>query len=82
MARDEAGRAEIAPDVRQVFFLYAEQVDALAARDLDGRHGVLFGDVGDRAQLLRRRHAAPDARHYGISTVALDVAVRALVDEA
>src|SRR5690606_28055860 len=82
VARDEARVREVAPDVRQVLFLHAEQVEPLSARDLDGRHGVFLGNVGDRAQLLRRRDAAPDARHDGVRSVALDVAVRTLVDEA
>src|SRR5688572_22216420 len=59
MTGHETRGVQVAPDVRQVFFLHAEQVDALTARDLDRRHGVLLGDVRDRAQLLRRRDPPP-----------------------
>src|SRR5690606_21536377 len=82
MAGDEPGGREVAPDRRQILLLHAEQIDALAAGQLHGRHGVFLGDLGDRPQLARRRDAAPDPRHDGVGAVALDVAVRALVDEA
>src|SRR5687768_313055 len=36
VARHETRGVEVAPDVRQILFLDAEQVDALPARDLDG----------------------------------------------
>ena len=70
------------PDGRQVVLLHAQQVDALAAGDLDGRDVELVGHVGDGAQLRRRGHAAPHARHHRIGAVLLDVGVDALVDEA
>jgi hypothetical protein len=35
------------PHAGQVFLLDAQQVDALTAGDLDGRHIVLLGHVGD-----------------------------------
>src|SRR5215212_9601401 len=66
----------------QVFLLHAEQVDALAAGDLDGRDLVLVDRVRDPAQLVRRRVAAPHARDHRIGAVLLDVGVAALVDEA
>src|SRR5262249_36983810 len=77
-----AGHADVAPDVDQVFLLHAEQVDALAAGDLDGGDAVLVHHVGDAAQLGRGRLAAPHARNDGVGAVLLDVGVRALVDEA
>ena len=82
VAGDEAGLAEIGPDGRQVLLPDAQHVDALAAGDLDGRDVELVDDVGDGAQLLRRGHAAPHARHDRIGAVLLDVGVDALVDEA
>ena len=42
---------------------------------------VLVGDVGDAAQLRRRRHAAVDARDDAERAVLLDVGVDAVVDE-
>ena len=43
---------------------------------------VLVGDVGDAAELVRRRHAAADARDDRERAVLLDVGVHAIVDEA
>jgi hypothetical protein len=51
VARHHAGLGEIGPHGGQVFLLHAEQVDALAAGDLDGGHLVFLGGVGDGAQL-------------------------------
>ncbi len=79
--RDEARVRQVAPDGGEVLLLDAEQVEPLAAGELDGRHLVFLGDLGDRAQLLRRRDAAPDPRHDGVRAVLLDIAVSALVDE-
>src|SRR5690606_9928389 len=77
-----ARHVEVLPDVGKVFPAHAEQVDALAARDLDGRYPVLLDHVGNAAQLARARLAAPDAGHHGVGAVLLDVGVVALVDEA
>ena len=52
MAGHHAGVVEVGPDRGQILLLDAEQVDALAAGDLDGRDLELVGDVGDRAQLV------------------------------
>ena len=82
LAGDQARGVELRPHRRQVFLPDAEQVDALAAGDLDGRNLELVGDVGDGAQLVRRRQAAPHARHHRERAVLLDVGVHALVDEA
>src|SRR5690606_28461483 len=49
---------------------------------LCGRLGVFPRALGAAPQRARRRAAAPDPRHDGVGAVALDVAVRALVDEA
>src|SRR3970040_1731823 len=78
---DESGGAQVAPNLRQVFFLDAEKMEPLSARELDRRHAVLLRDFRDRAKLFGRRDAAPDARHDRIRAVALNVAVRPLVDE-
>ena len=52
----------------------AEQVEPLAAGDLDQRDLVLLGDVGDPAQLGRRGDAAVHARDDAERAVLLDVA--------
>src|SRR4051812_48818352 len=78
-----AGRhPEVGPHGGQVLLAHAQQVDALAARDLDHRQLVLVGDVGDPPQLVGRDHAAADARHDAERAVVLDVGVDAVVDEA
>ena len=78
-----AGRhVEIGPDLRQIFLLHAEQVDALAAGDLHHRHVVLVRHVGDAPQLGGARHAAADARDDRERSVLLNVGVHAVVDEA
>src|SRR5690606_19092079 len=74
--------AEVAPDIDQVLLLHPEQVDALAAGDLDHRHGVLVGDIGDAAQFAGVGHPALHLRDHRERAVLLDVGVRALVDEA
>ena len=68
--------------VRQIGFLHAQQIDALAAGDLDHRHVVLVGDVGDAAQFGGRSDAAAHARDHGERAVLLNVGVDAIVDEA
>src|SRR5690606_34359819 len=73
---------EVAPDIDQVLLAHAQQVDALAAGDLDHRHRVLVGDIGDAAQLGGVGHAALHLRDHRKRAVLLDVGVRALVDEA
>ena len=82
VAGHHAGLVQVGPDRGQILLLDAEQVDALAAGDLDGRDLELVGDVGDGAQFARRGDAAPHARHHRIGAVLLDVGVDALVDEA
>ena len=77
-----AGHADVAPHGLQVFLLHAQQVDALAARDLDGGNFVFVHHIGDAAQLIGRGLAAPHAGHHGIGAVLLDVGVAALVDGA
>src|SRR5690606_29267933 len=72
----------VGPDGGEVFLFDAEQVDALAACDLDGGYLELVGHVGDGAQFLRIGHTAPHAGHDGIGAVLLDIGVDALVDEA
>ena len=82
MARDHAGLVEVGPDRRQILFLHTEEVDALAAGDLHRRDVELVGDVGNGAQLARRRDAAPHPRHHRIGAVLLDVGVHPLIDVA
>jgi hypothetical protein len=43
---------------------------------------ILVGDIGNAPQLIRRRHAAADARNDRERAVLLDVGVHAIVDEA
>src|SRR3970282_1853758 len=50
---NESGGAQVAPNLRQVFFLDAEQIAALSARELYRRHAVLLRHFRDRAQLFR-----------------------------
>ena len=57
-----AGHADVFPDVDQVFFLHAQQVDALAAGDLDGGDLVLVHRVGNAAQFVWRWSAPPHMR--------------------
>src|SRR6185369_17212690 len=76
------GHTEVFPDAGEVFLLHAQQVDALAARDLDGRHLVFVHHVGDTAQLTGGRFAAPHARDDRVRAVFLNVRVAALVDVA
>jgi hypothetical protein len=66
----------------QVFLLDAEQVDALAAGDLDRRHLVLLGASAMARSSAGVGQAAPHARHDRVGAVLLDVGVGALVDEA
>src|SRR5690606_68859 len=77
VAGHETRGAQVAPDLRQILLLHAEQIDSLAAGDLHRRHRVFLRDLRDRLQLARRRHTAPDARHDAVGPVALDIAVRA-----
>ncbi len=79
---DQPRIGQVRPDRRELLLLDAEHVDALAAGDLDRRHAVFFGGVGDRPQLARVGQAAPHPRHDRKSAVLLDVGVRPLVDEA
>ena len=62
LARDHAGGVEVGPHRGQVLLAHAEQVDALAAGDLDGRDLELVGHVGDRAQLVRAWSSPPHMR--------------------
>ncbi len=82
MAGDEAGGRQIAPDAGEILLPHAEQIDALAAGDVYGRHAVLLRDLGDRFEFGGRGLAAPHARHDRVAAVLLDVGVHALVDEA
>ena len=77
-----ARHAEVLPDARQVVLLDAQQIDALAAGELHHRHVVFDGHLRDAHQLVRRGHAAVDARHDRERAVLLDVGVHAIVDEA
>src|SRR5690606_31736237 len=43
----EASRAEIPPDRRQILLTNAEEIDALPAGQLHGRHAILLRDVRD-----------------------------------
>ena len=79
--RESRGHAEVAPDRRQILLAHAEQVDPLATRDLDHRHLVLVGRVGDPAQLIGGHDAAVNPRHDREGAVPLDVGVDAIVDE-
>jgi hypothetical protein len=60
--RRHARTVELRPHGRQVFLLDAQQVDALAAGDLDRRNLELVGDVGDGAQLVRAWSWPPHMR--------------------
>ena len=73
---------QVLPDFRQVIFLDAQQVDALATGDLDHRHLVLVGNIRNAAQLGSIGHAAEHAGHHRVGAVFLDIGVGALVDEA
>ena len=75
------GHAEVGPDPRQVLLPDAEQVDPLAAGQLDHRHVVLLGHVGDPAQLLGGGDPAAHLRHDREGAVLLDVGVHPVVDE-
>ena len=77
-----AGHADVVPHGLQVFLLHAQEVDALAARDLDGGDLVLVHHVGNAAQLGGAGLTAPHARHHAVRAVLLDVGVAALVDGA
>ena len=77
-----AGHADVLPHGGQVFLLHAQQVDALAAGDLDRGDLVLVDRIGDAAELVGRGLAAPHARDHAVGAVLLDVGVAALVDEA
>ena len=80
--RVAAGHVEVFPDIGQVFLLDAQQIDALAAGELDHRHLILHRDFGDAHQFRRRRYAAVNARDDGERAVLLDVGVNAVVDES
>src|SRR5882724_8340475 len=67
--RVAAGHADVLPDIDQVFLLDAQQVDALAAGDLDGGDVVLVDRVGDAAQFVGRGLAAPHARDDRVAAV-------------
>ena len=82
VAGDKAGLGQIAPDLRQGFFAYAEHVNALTTGDVYGGNLVFLRNLGKRAQLRGGCFTAPDARHHGIGAVLLDIGVRPLVDEA
>ncbi len=78
-----AGRhADVFPDIDQVFLLHAQQVDALAAGDLDGRDLVFVHRVGNATQFIGGCLPTPHARYHRIGAVLLNVRVAALVDEA
>nr|KGD10729.1 putative nitrite reductase (NAD(P)H), large subunit [Burkholderia pseudomallei] len=72
VARFEAGRDQFFPDERQLLDARAEQVHALATRDLRVE-AVLARDLADRDQPFGRDFAAGHARHDRIGAVALDV---------
>mmetsp|Transcript_11762 Transcript_11762/g.29601 ORF Transcript_11762/g.29601 Transcript_11762/m.29601 type:complete len:808 (+) Transcript_11762:400-2823(+) len=74
----EAGVHELRPDVGQVALLRAEEVDALAARDL-GVQPVFLAHLAQHSQLLRRDLAAGDSGHHGVGAAALDVGEVAVV---
>src|SRR6185312_3990252 len=82
VAGDHAGGVEVGPHLGQVVLADAEQVDALAAGDLDGGDVELLHHVGDGAQFGGGGDPAPHARHDGVGAVLLDVGVDPLVDEA
>src|SRR5262249_28880378 len=82
VAGHQPGPVQIAPDARQLLLFDAEQVDALAAGDLDRRDRIFFCGVGDRAQFLRVGQPAPHPRHDRKRAVLLDVGVDPLVDKA
>jgi len=79
VARNQPRPVEIGPDGRKLLLPDAQQIDALAAGDLDGRNPALF--VGDGAQRTGRGQAAPHPRHHRIGAVLLDVGMHPLVDE-
>ncbi len=77
-----AGRhAQIAPDVREIIFLDSEQIDPLAAGQLDHRHLILLGHVRNSTQLGGTGDAACHLRHDGKRTIFLDIGVNAFIDE-
>jgi hypothetical protein len=76
------GHADVLPHGHQVFFFDPQQVDALAAGDLDGGNFVLVHRIGNAAQLAGGGLAAPHARDHAVGAIFLDVGVAALVDEA
>ena len=62
--RVTGGHVQVFPDARQVFLADTQQVDALAAGDLDHRHLVLVRHVGDASQ-LGGMVTPPHPRHHG-----------------
>ena len=73
---------DVGPHTRQIFLLYAEQIDALTSRHLDRRNLVFVNGIGDTAQLVGRGLATPHSRDHTEGAVFLDIGVRALVDVA
>src|SRR5262249_17317425 len=65
----------------QLFPANAQQIDALAARDLYHRHSIFLCDICNRAELLRCGHATIDPWNNTESSVFLNVRVNSVVDE-
>ena len=73
---------EIAPHLRQVIFLNAQQIDPLAAGQLHHRHVVFVRHVRNAPQLVGSRDAAGHLRNDRERSVLLNIGVNAFIDEA
>src|SRR5947209_8314764 len=78
MARRDA---QIAPDMRKVVLLDPEQINPLAARQLDHWDLILLGDVRDTPQLGGAGNAASHLWHYGERAISLNIGVHTFIDE-
>ena len=76
------GHTKIGPDSWQVRLLYTQQIDSLAASNLHHANLILFRNVGDATQFIRRGHAAANARDHRKCAVFLNIGVHAVVDES
>src|SRR5207244_1592421 len=75
-----AGHAEIFPDQRQVFLGDAQQIDALAAGDLDHGDVIFFRDFADADEIIRAGDAAVHAGDDAECAVILDIGMDAVID--
>ena len=74
------GHADVFPDIDQVFFFHAQQVDALATGDFDRGDLVFIHGIGNAAQFIGGGFAAPHARDHAVGAILLNVGMAALID--